>query len=366
MFTSRPHGILHCILIILWLTAMAVPMRVAAQAAQAEDKQGVQQPAVPVVTAKARTGKVTLQNEFIGSIEFPEVSDVAAEVQGRVSAAFFEEGDILAADHIMVELDNALLSKDLEAAKAQHAQALADLESARLEFGRMNTLYSSKSVSEKEFDEARLTMKALQQKALSFKAEAERLKLEIAKSHIRAPFAGVVLKKHASRGEWVSPGTVIATLARNDVVEAVVEVPQVVLPFLSKGQNVSVSVLGNTHAGTISAIIPQGNLTTRTFPVKVRIGNISGLMQGMEAKVSLPAGTQVEATIVPRDAVISQRGQTTIWTVRDGKAEPVPVTIDAWLGNEVAVHGPGLSAGMPVVVKGNERLRPGQPVADSQ
>lgn len=364
MFTSRPHGIHHVLHIALCLAVATALFLTAAQTARADAKQGAQQPAVPVVTAKARTGKVALQNEFIGSIEFPEVSDVAAEVQGRVSAAFFEEGETLATDHIMVELDNALLSKDLEAARAQHAQALADLESARLEFGRMNTLYSSKSVSEKEFDEARLTMKALQQKALSFRAEAERLKLEIAKSRVRAPFPGVVLKKHASRGEWVSPGTVIATLARNDVVEAVVEVPQAVLPFLNKGQNVSVSVLGNTHAGTISAIIPQGNLTTRTFPVKVRIGNISGLMQGMEAKVSLPAGTQVEATIVPRDAVISQRGQAMLWTVREGKAEPVPVTIDAWLGNEVAVHGPGLSDGMPVVVKGNERLRPGQPVAD--
>ncbi|MFV0349566.1 MAG: efflux RND transporter periplasmic adaptor subunit [Halodesulfovibrio sp.] len=363
MFIPRLHGFHHTFLVILCLMAAAFPACAAAQSAQGKDAPA-QQPPAPVVTAKARTGKAALQNQFIGSIEFPEVSDVAAEVQGRVNAALFEEGDSLAAGQIMVELDNDLLSKELEAAAAQHAQALADLENAKLEFGRMNTLYASKSISEKEFDEARLTMKALQQKAHSFKAEAERLKLEIAKSRIRSPFAGVVLKKHASRGEWVSPGTVVAALARNDVVEAVVEVPQAVLPYLRKGQDVSVSVLGSAYAGTVSAIIPQGNLTTRTFPVKVRIGNVSGLMQGMEAKVSLPAGAEVDAIIVPRDAVISQRGQTTLWTVREGKAEPVPVTIDAWLGSEIAVHGPGLSDGMPVVVKGNERLRPGQPVAD--
>lgn len=354
MTISRTFHPLHIFLILFF-------MNVAATAADAQPEQ----PPAPVVTAKARAGKAALQSVFIGSIEYPEVSDVAAEVQGRVNAARFEEGDTLTAGQIMVELDNDLLRKELEAAEAQHEQALADLENAKLEFRRMNTLYSSKSVSEKEFDEARLSMKALQQKAYSFKAEAEKLKLEIAKSRIKSPFSGVVLKKHAARGEWVSSGTVIATLARNDVVEALVEVPQAVLPFLQKGQGVSVTILDKALSGTVAAIIPQGNLTTRTFPVKVRINNGSGLMQGMEAKISLPSGAEVDAVLVPRDAIISQRGQTLVWMLRDGKAESIPVTIDAWLGDEVALHGPGLAADVRIVIKGNERLRPGQPVKEA-
>lgn len=348
-----------CLFVCLLLSSPALAADAAKPAATA-------QPPVPVVTAKARTGKAALQSIFIGSVEYPEVSDVAAEVQGRVDEVPFEEGDVLQAGQTMVVLNHDLLGKELEAAQAQHEQALADLENARLEFGRMDTLYKSKSVSEKEFDEARLSMKALQQKAFSFRAEAERLRLEIAKSRVRAPFPGVVLEKHASRGEWVAAGTVVASLAHNAFVEVVVEVPQAILPHIRKGATVAVTVLGASYTGTVSAIIPQGNVTTRTFPVKIRVHDGATLAQGMEAKVSLAAGAEVESILVPRDAVISVRGQDAVWTVKDGAAAMIPVTVDAWLGDEIALRGPGLAAGIDVVVKGNERLRPGQPLAVQQ
>lgn len=324
------------------------------------------QPPAPVVTAKARMGKTALQSIFVGTVEYPEVSEVAAEVQGRVDDVPLEEGDRIAAGQVMAILNHDLLSKELEAAQAQHEQTLADLENARLEFGRMNELYRSRSVSEKEFDEARLSLKALEKKAFALKADAERLRLEIAKSRVRAPFAGVVLEKHASRGEWVAAGTVVATLARNAYVEVSVEIPQAVLPYVRTGNEVHVSVLGASYSGTVRAVIPQGNVTTRTFPVKVRVQDGSHLAQGMEAKVSLPAGAEVDAVIVPRDAVTSVQGQDAVWAVRDGAATMIPVSVDAWLGTEVALRGPGLTGDTVVVIKGNERLRPGQPVTESE
>ncbi|GFM36446.1 efflux RND transporter periplasmic adaptor subunit [Desulfovibrio psychrotolerans] len=323
-------------------------------------------PPSPVVTAQARLGKAALQNVFIGTIRFPEVSEVAASVAGRVERIAFEEGDSLSAGHVMVVLDTDLLTKALESASAQHAQTLTDLESARLEFARMDTLYRSKSVSEKEFDEARLRMQGLQQKAHASKAEAERLRLEIAKSTVRAPFEGVVLQRSASRGEWVAPGTVVATVAHNAYVEAMVEVPQSVMGFVRPGQDVVAAVGGTDYPATVTAVIPQGDVSTRTFPVRVRLKNGKHLAQGMEARVRLPAGAEADAVLVPRDAVTVSQGQTVVWIVQQGEAHAVHVTVDAWLGSEVAVSGTGLSEGAAVVVKGNERLRPGQRVTEGR
>jgi multidrug efflux pump subunit AcrA (membrane-fusion protein) len=66
--------------------------------------------------------------------------------------------------------------------------------------------------------------------------------------------------------------------------------------------------------------------------------------------------------MVHRDAVIQSHGNFVVWVVREGKALPVPVKVAAYAGMEAAVRGQGLKAGVDVVIKGNERLRPGQPV----
>lgn len=348
---------MHRIIVVLMLL---IPCAVFAAE---QEKKGGGRPPANVVVAKARDGKAAPQGEFIGSIRFPEVSDVAAEVQGRVDTVQFDAGDAVTGGNILVRLDSDLLGKRLEAARAEHEQALADLENARLESERMSKLIASRSVSRKEYDEARLSEQALGKKAIAMKAEAERLRLEIAKSAIRAPFDGVVLERHASRGEWVSAGTPVATVARNDYVEVQVEVPQHVLPYVRTGIDVPVAVGGKRLAGKVTAVIPEGDEVTRTFPVKVRLDSVDGLAQGMEARVSFPTGAEISAVLVPRDAVITQFRQNVVWVVREGKAMSVPVIVEAWMGHDAAVKGQGITAGALVVSKGNERLRPGQPVA---
>ena len=109
--------------------------------AAAEEKKGM--PPAAVVVATAEQGRASPEGRFVGSIEFPDVSSVAAEVSGRVDTVGFEEGDTVTAGQLLVRLDNDLLAKELEAAQAQHAQALADFESSKLELQRITTLFRS-------------------------------------------------------------------------------------------------------------------------------------------------------------------------------------------------------------------------------
>jgi multidrug efflux pump subunit AcrA (membrane-fusion protein) len=126
---------------------------------------------------------------------------------------------------------------------------------------------------------------------------------------------------------------------------------------------VSASANGNALKGNVIAIVPRGDVSTRTFPVKIRTFNQFSLIEGMSARVTLPRGEVKETLILPRDAVIDKFGQTVVFAAENSKATMLPVDIIGFQGLEAGVVSPGLKEGMLVVVEGNERLRDGQAVS---
>ena len=341
--------------ILIWTTASAQ------EGKKAQNKPQGPPPAI-VVTSKAMSGTVHPQTEFVGTVYYPEVSQVASEVKGRVKEIGFEDGEKVDKGQVLVSLSTDLVEKELDSALSLYEKVLTDIEKAATDLRRLESLFQKQSLAEKEYDEARFTKLSLEKQALGLKAEADRLRIEIDKARIRAPFDGVVLEREADRGEWLSPGSAVATVARDDYMEAVVEVPEEVLRFVELGMTAEVKAGGSMRTGKVFAIIPRGDIATRTFPVKIRVDASVSLAQGMEARVRLPSGPRANSVIVNRDAVIQSYGSFVVWVVREGKALPVPVQVAAYEGMEAAVIGQGLEAGADVVIKGNERLKPGQPV----
>ncbi|NNG46164.1 MAG: efflux RND transporter periplasmic adaptor subunit [Deltaproteobacteria bacterium] len=339
----------------------ALLLQGAALPAAAQEKGGP--PPALVVVSEIREGMVAPRTEFVGTVYYPEVSEVSSEVSGIVVKASFEEGDRVRKGNVLVLLDAELLGKTLASTRSTHEQTLADLERATLDLERIEKLYREESISEQVYDENRFRVKSLGKKGESLKADVERLEVELAKKTVRAAFDGVVLEKHVDRGEWLSPGAAVATLARDDSMDVVVEVPGDVLPFVRKGGNVDVRTGEREIQGTVSAIVPRGDISTRTFPVKIRVPNRHSLIEGMEARVKIPAGKKEKTLLVPRDALVTAMGQTVVFTVVDAKAKMVPVTVTVYVGKEVAVRTNGLKTGMKVLIKGNERIRDGQPVS---
>ncbi len=323
-------------------------------------------PPARVVTASARSGEVRPQYEYVGTVYFPEVSDVAAEVSGRVENYTFEEGRGVSAGQQLVELDTELVQKDLETAKFEYRNVHSSLENARRELGRIRSLYEKKTVSEQDYDKAFYLVAGLENRATALKAKVARLEIQLEKSATKAPFDGLVLERMVDRGEWVNPGATVAVVARNDVVDVRLHVPENVLPYLREGLELPVRIGSRELTGTVHAVIPQGDVSTRTFPVKIRASNDGSLAQGMEARVRVPVGQKREAVLVSRDAVLLAQGQTSLWAVFGDQAVNIPVEVTAYMGMDAAVRSldPGmeLKPGMQVVVKGNERLRPGQRV----
>jgi membrane fusion protein (multidrug efflux system) len=355
------ENIMKCItmktlFVLLTLFSFVLPIN-----AQEKGRGGM--PPAKVVVSDVKTGMIAEKHEFIGTVYYVEVSDVASEVNGKVESVSFEEGQRVKKGNILVGLSADLLEKQLVAIRSSHEQVLLEREKSMLDLKRIENLIKQGSVSEQLYDEHRFRVLGLEKKAASLQADVERIKVELGKKRIRAPFDGVVIERAVDRGEWLSPGSKVATIARDDTVDVVVDVPEHMIRHLKEGMDLTVKAGGRVVKGEVFTVVPRGEVATRTFPLKIRIKNPENLKEGMEARVDLPIAEKKQGLLVPRDAIITLFGSTVVFAVVDSKAKMIPVKVTGYEETTAGVNAHGLEEGMKVVVMGNERLRDGQPVS---
>ncbi|MDM8516033.1 efflux RND transporter periplasmic adaptor subunit [Desulfobacterales bacterium HSG16] len=319
-------------------------------------------PATPVVVADIVTGESEPKTQFVGTVYYSRVCKVASESEGLVTDTFYEEGETIKSDDKLVQLSTDLLDAAIIGTQASYEQTLIELTKAKKDYRRMNKLYKGKSISEVVFDDHLFKKKGLVKKVAALKASLDRMLLVKKKKRIDAPFSGIVIEKSVEKGEWVSAGGTVAVIADNSEVDVIIDVPGNTLPFLSKGCMLDVAFNGYKDQARFINVIPRGDIATRTFSIKLRLKNSYDLIEGMEARAYIPTGKKTSGLLVPRDSVIMKYGKNVVFTVSDSKARMIPVKITGYKNLMASIEGAGLSTGMQVIIKGNERVRNGQNV----
>ncbi len=327
-----------------------------------QEKKATGPPPAAVSVVAVKSGMVAPQSQFIATVFYQEISETASETSGLALDVRFEEGQRVKKGQVLVELGSEILRQRLRAARSSYEQALSELEIAKIDLKRREKLFKKKSISEQTYDENRYRVIGTEKRAASLDAQVAQLAIELEKTTIRSPFDGVVIKRHVDRGEWISEGETIAVIGKDDIIDLVAELPEHIIQHVRVGMQVSASANGNALSGKVITIVPRGDVSTRTFPVKIRTSNQFNLIEGMSARVTLPRGEKKETLIVPRDAVIDKFGRTVVFAAENSKATMLPVEIIGFQGLEVGVASPALKKGMLVVVEGNERLRDGQAI----
>jgi RND family efflux transporter MFP subunit len=177
-----------------------------------------------------------------------------------------------------------------------------------------------------------------------------------------------VLEKKTEVGEWLNEGGQVCTIAYTKEIDFISNVPQRILEWLKKDSIIEVSINDKAYSARLNAIIPQGDVATRTFPVRLRLSpEAEGVLyEGMKGFARFPAGQAQSCLMVSRDAVLTVRGDTIVYAVENGMALVHPVKVLGYAQDLAGVESPSLKPGMKVITKGNERLRPGQPVNPSE
>lgn len=205
--------------------------------------------------------------------------------------------------------------------------------------------------------------------------QVKQLESRKAKYTIRTRFEGYVVAKHTEIGAWVSRGDPVAEVIALDPIEIDVTVPGRYITHVRLGAAVNVQVDAlqqQPFVGTVARIVPEADLRSRTFPVKIRLANPKTddghqLKAGMLARATVAIGPSINALLVPKDSLVLGGPTPVVMAIvvdeekKLTTVRPVPVTLGIAEGSLIQVIG-DLTAKQQVVVVGNERVRPGSPV----
>lgn len=329
----------------------------------AEKKKEMQ--VVPVEVVSVEKKIVSDQISLIGSTEPIAQSTVASEVSGIVQFFPGREGRFVKKGDLLARLKSTDLKLRLKRAKAGQKKIRVNLQLAKKELIRVSRLKDVNSISEKKYDEAFYRHRSLRQEVMELDAEIERLNYEIKQKKVLAPFSGFISKEHTQVGEWINPGGSVVTLVDLGRVRVTVDVPERYAIMLSLKHKVKViirSISNRFLTGTIDSVLPIGNPDARTFPVRINLPNPEFRIKGgMEAVVRFNLNRSRDVLLLPKDAVVTAGKSKLVFSVKGGKAFPVTVKILGYYEGNVAVEG-NLKPGDQVVIRGNERLRPGAQV----
>jgi RND family efflux transporter MFP subunit len=326
-----------------------------------------QRPASPVRYTLVREHLVQGTVRLPGSVESPRLSVVAGSVNGLVVEFPVREGEAVQKGQLLARLRTKNLKLRLQVSEAELREAEARTKLAEKNLERSKELFDSKVFSQQELDSSFYEFNAWQGRIENLRAEIERIRYDIERCTIIAPFDGTVVAKPTEVGQSLAVADPVVDLMSTNDLEVSVDVPETYLSTLRIVRRVAVEfeALGVPRTtGTVSRIIPRADPQARTFPVKLAFTNKHGrVLAGMLAQVSFPGGQSVRATIVPKDAVVTQGPRKSVWVMDEGgTVQPVAVEVGAGAEAWTEVRG-ALRPGQRVVTRGNERLRPGQQVS---
>jgi len=322
----------------------------------AEDGRGAPGPAL-VRVGTAREGALTDAWTTVGEVVALERAELAVGAEGPVRSVAVREGD-------RVESGALLLQVDASIALADHAAARAAFDEAEAELVRLEAALSRRSqlrkgvLSDEEIVNARQDVAAGRARVDARRADARRAAAVLARHRINAPFSGVVAARSVDVGDWLQAGSPVLTLVSTDSVEVRAQVPRRIAGRLQQGATVS---LGSGQ-GTVVAVVPTLDAQTRTSLVRIAPSADTPVVAGQALDISVPVSFDEPGVTVPRDALIADPEQARLVRVVDGKAEMLSVDVLATTATEALVTAEGLDAGDTVVIRGNERVRPGQEV----
>jgi multidrug efflux system membrane fusion protein len=325
---------------------------------------------VPVLAATPRIQDMPVYLDGVGAVRALNNVIVRAQVDGKLIAVNFTEGQDVKKGDVLGEIDPVIYKAQYDQAVAKKAQDEAQLANTRLDMNRYQQLAASNAGSKQQADTARALV--AQQEALvnSDQAAIDNTQATLGYTKIIAPLSGRVGLRQVDQGNIIHAsdvtGLVIITQLQPIAVQFSLPQQQIVrVNAASANGALTVDVFGNDgttviDSGTLKGIDNQVDPTTGTLKLKAEFpnGNFQ-LWPGQFVNVRLKVDTLMRAIVVPTSAV--QRGPvgTFSYVISDGNiatAKPVVVTQQ----NETdAVIASGLSTADRVVTTGFANLSDG-------
>lgn len=315
-------------------------------------------PAANVEVATATSAEFAPVLWVPGGVVSRDDARVANELAGRLTAVA-EVGERVRKGGVLARVDDAMLRLRAAEGEASIARIEAQLDYATAQEGRLAELVQRASVSGAQLDEARSQRRVLEQDLRAARVALEQVRLQLRQATVVAPFDGLVAERFVQAGEYLAIGQPVLRLVSTTALEVRARAPVGLAGELRVGMPVAVRGDEVLLEQRMRAVVPVGDEASRQFEVRIDLQS-SGLAIGTPVQVGLPSAAPRTVVAVPRDALLLRKEGTYVVRVEDaGTAARIPVEVGSAQEGLVEVLGE-VRAGDRLVVRGGERLQPGQ------
>jgi len=334
---------------------------------------------ISVRTLTVEPRKVPIRFDIVGQIEGSKQVEVRARVSGILQKQFYNEGDAVKDGAPLFEIDRAPYEIALSQARAQLAQATAQVDQARREEARLKPLVQDRAVSRKEYDDATSSRQLAEAAIQQANASIRQAELNLSYTRVSAPLPGIT-----GRAEH-SIGTLITTDANGSLLTTINQVSPVWVRFSLAEGDLAKLPDGRLNRATpvvMELLLPDGSqyplkgrLNFAATAIDTRLGTQQlraefdnprqQLLPGQFVTVRITAGERDKVFLVPQAAVVQTEKGNLVFTVdAEGKAQARQVKTGDWIGKDWTILS-GLNSGDKVVVDNLLKLQPGAPVTEA-
>ncbi len=345
---------------------------------------------VAVQVQEVKVDTISTENKVSGRVVTDGQESVFVTAQAQCTAVYVEVGDAVTAGQKLCALDLASTLSSYNAASISYRSAVQSYNDQAAIFDRqialaeknvsdLQALFEIGAASQLEIDQAELsldtaraqrtsTLAQLEAGMQSYKSNVEQLDAVLehvdGAGNVIAPVSGTVVSLNAAEGGFISASAPVAVIDGVDRMEVAVSVSEALVPKLSRGDEVDVSIssLGVSTVGTIKSIDLAANMQTKLYNVTISIQeDIPGLLSGMFADVSFRTDTSADTIVIPTEAILTSNDVQYVFVVENDAARYVEISAGL-TGNGVTEVTSGLKAGDMLVTVGQAYLSEGDPV----
>jgi RND family efflux transporter MFP subunit len=295
----------------------------------------------------------------VGALSARDEASVAAQVAGQIETCHVDFGDHISAGQEMVLIDVTSYEALARQSAANLARVVASAANAAQNLKRFENLQKDRIASTSDLEQAVAEAARAQADVKAAEAAEAIARLNLERSHVRAPFDGAVAQRIASVGDYVAVGAPIVKIVKTDPLRLRLEVPERESIAVRPGQEVRITVEGDTnvYVGTLSRIAPAIREADRMLQVEADVPSAGLLRPGLFVRARIIVNQREEALSVPTNAlssfaglekvVVMQAGKATEKTVTTGRRGPDWVEIVSGLspGDDVVLDPAGIRTG---------------------
>ena len=317
-------------------------------------------PAVPVQVTEALFKEIAPAVWVPGTVVSRNDARIAAEVPGQLTWVA-EVGDRVSNGDVIARIEDRALQLQLKNDDATIRRLEANLQYLDQQVERTRRLTEQQVVAANQLEELQSQYETARQSLVQAQVGKEQTEYRLERSRVRAPFSGRVVERLQQPGGYIGVGGEIVRLVDTGDIEVRAQAPLSIAPHLREGMKILIKDDNREGESTLRTIIQVGDQRSRMFEVRLAVEGEPWII-GSPVRVALPNSSPQKVVAVPRDALILRSADIYLFKIdQDGKAERVSVETGIGHASLIEVRG-DIAAGDTIVIRGGERLRPGQAV----